>query len=170
MENSFKTINIPTLKDYITGTALFDDENERARQKVYRTLVDLKGFDKKDIKPREIIKFPDKRGLSIIDSVVLIDDKCLMIVRYGLSSIVTRHRSALAAARIYSGKHIPYVVVTNGEDADILDGKNGKILFQGMDGVPSKGMLEKLSKRSFEIVSDRQLDMEYKILYMFDVL
>lgn len=168
MESSFKSIDIPTLKDYITGTALFDDENERVRQKLLKTLVEKKGFDKSDIKPREIIKFPKKRGLSIIDSAIHIDERCYMILRYGLSSIVTRHRSALAAARIYSKKHIPYVVVTNGEEADVLDGKSGDVLFCGISSIPSKDMLLELNHRDFPVVSEKQIEMEYRILYTYD--
>ncbi len=173
MENRFKLDSIKTLKDYITGTVLGDDPNERVRQKIFKLLVEEKGFDKKDLKPRQIIKFPMKKGLSIIDAAIFVNKKCTMIVRYGLSSIVTRHRSALAAGRIYSGRHLLYVVVTNGEDADILDGKSGKVLSSGLNSIPSKAKLKrklKLITDSFPVVSKEQIDMEYKILYSFDVL
>ncbi|MCP3922576.1 MAG: type I restriction enzyme HsdR N-terminal domain-containing protein [Desulfobacterales bacterium] len=173
MENQFKFGTIKTLKDYITGTVLEDDSNERDRQKIFKFLVESKGFDRRDLKPREIIKFPLKKGLSIIDAAVFVNEKCVMIVRYGLSSIVTRHRSALAAGRIYSGKHLPYVIVTNGENADILDGKSGKVLFSGLNDIPSKDKLKakfELIPDSFPAVSNEQIDMEYKILYSFDVL
>ncbi|MCP4162295.1 MAG: type I restriction enzyme HsdR N-terminal domain-containing protein [Deltaproteobacteria bacterium] len=173
MESHCKLDNIKTLKDYITGTVLGDDPNERVRQKIFRFLVEEKGFDRKDLKPRQILKFPFRKGLSIIDLSVFVNESCVMIVRYGLSSIVTRHRSALSAARIYSKKHLPYVVVTNGENADILDGKSGKVLSSGLNSIPSKAKLKnklKLIPDSFPFVSKEQIDMEYKILYSFDVL
>ena len=64
-----------------------------------------------------------------------------MIVHYGPGSLVTRHRPALAMSRLVAPFQIPVVVVTNGEDAHVLDGQTGKIRGEGLSAVPEKASL-----------------------------
>ena len=62
-----------------------------------------------------------------------------MIIRYGPGSLVSRERSALAAARVLNDEYrIPLAVVTNGRDAVLLDTVTGKVLDQGMKAIPDR--------------------------------
>ena len=67
-----------------------------------------------------------------------------MIVKYGPGSLVTRQRSSLAASRLVAPYQVPVVVVTNGKNADILNGFNGNVTASGLEKIPSKPDLEKI--------------------------
>ena len=71
---------------------------------------------------------------SKISMVVKGKDKHMMIIRYAPGSLVTRERSAIAAARVLDDEYqIPLAVVTNGEDAELLNTYTGNILKNGQD-------------------------------------
>ncbi len=61
------------------------------------------------------------------------------VIRYGPGSLVTRQRSAIAAARVLNPEYcIPIAVVTNGQDAEILDTWTGKVIARGLEAIYSK--------------------------------
>lgn len=128
-----------TLKDYLTGEELPDTDDERLRQELSRMMVEDKGFARKDLEPRLSIKtlFNHIFVCSIIDLTVSVDGKRLFVLRYGPGSIVTREKPALAAARVLDEAYcIPLAVVTNGQDAELLESRTGKVLATGMDAIP----------------------------------
>ncbi len=160
------------LDDVITGETVTDTFDERYRQKIARLLIDGKGYLKSDIQPRKslLVKAGDKRAVIKIDFLISLLDKLCMIVRYGPGSVVTRHRPALAASRVLVPYQIPVAVVTNGEDAEILDGSSGKVLSRGMETVPSKTELQEIANRfEFNKISPERAEMESRILYCYEV-
>jgi hypothetical protein len=93
-----------------------------------------------------------------------------MIIKYGPGSLVTRQRSALAISRLVAPYQVPIAVVTNGEDADILEGKTGKVIAQGLQSIPPKrDLLEKLTAMSFNRISSEQAEIESRIVYAYEV-
>jgi len=65
---------------------------------------------------------------------------------------------------------VPVVVVTNGEDADILDGATGKVISMGLESIPDKGeLIDKIAQIHFDPISPKQAEMESKIIYAFEV-
>jgi hypothetical protein len=65
---------------------------------------------------------------------------------------------------------VPVVVVTNGKDADIIDGTTGSIVGRGLESIPSKSELIEIAQKSrFDRLPDKQLEMEARILYAFEV-
>ena len=108
------------LVDFITGETIRDTHDERYRQKLARLLVELKGYSKKEIKPRRELRVSagEKNAMIKIDFEINVSGKIDMIIKYGPGSLITRHRPALAASRLVAPYQIPIVVVTNGEDAD----------------------------------------------------
>ncbi len=137
-----------------------------------RLLVNKKGYDKKDITPRSklYVKAGDKKAIVKVDLVVTLDSKVCMIVKYSPGSIVTRQRPSLAASRLIVSYQVPFVVVANGEDAQTLEGASGKVFSKGLFSIPSKHDLTKMKiGASFEPVSSRQVKMESRILYAFEV-
>ncbi len=133
-----------TLNDHLTGEELVDTDDERIRQQISRMMVDERGFRPDELQPRLTIETLFTRNFvtSTIDLTVLLEGRQTMIVRYGPGSLVSRERSALAAARLLNGDYrIPLAVVTNGRDALLLDTITGGALDQGMKAIPERGQL-----------------------------
>jgi hypothetical protein len=65
---------------------------------------------------------------------------------------------------------VPIAVVTNGEDADILEGATGKIISSGLESIPVQAALvQRAEKTDFDPISTKQAEMESRILYAFEV-
>jgi hypothetical protein len=95
-----------------------------------------------------------------------------MILRYGPGSLVSRERSAIAAARVLNPEYqIPLAVVTNGKDAELLDSSTGKILGYGLHSIPDRVTADKmLNNLVFHPPrKDQQRERELRILNAFDV-
>ncbi len=124
--------------DFITGREITDTDDERYRQKLARILVEEKGYAKEDIevKRRLEMTIDNKKVLSMVDFVIKINGSGVVVIRYGPGSIVTRERPALAAARILEPYVIPLTIVTNGEDAEILDTATGDVIGTGLGVYP----------------------------------
>lgn len=104
--------------------------------------------------------------------VVLHGEKRFLIIRYAPGSLVTRERSAVAAARVLLEEYqIPLAVVTNGEDAELLDTLTGKVLASGMGAIPTRGQAEEmLGQLRFEpLFDEKKREKELRILNAYDV-
>jgi len=163
-----------TCADYITGETIVDTDDERCRQDLARLLVEEKGYAKKDLEPRLSIEtlYNGQFVASTIDITVREAGKRFMLLRFAPGSIVTRERSAIAAARVLEPAYrIPLAVVTNGRDAEVLDTGTGKVVGQGLDKIPDKKAAEYLVKSlRFEPFDDEtKKDRERRILNAYDV-
>ena len=107
----------------------------------------------------------------MVDFVVTVDETAFMVIRYGPGSIVTRERPALAAARILGQYKVPCTVVTNGEDAEILDTLTGEVVGTGLASIPEKtAARQQLSKIKLQQLSPEQSNTEKRILSAYDWL
>lgn len=163
-----------TCKDYITGEVIVDTDDERCRQELAKFLVENKGYAKEELEPRLCIEtlYNKQFVASTIDITVRIAGRRLMILRFAPGSIVTRERSAIAAARVLEPAYqIPLAVVTNCRDAEVIDTYTGKVIRQGMDGIPSREeageLVEELRFEPF--TNETKKDRERRILNAFDV-
>jgi len=159
--------------DYITGQRIVDTHDERARQKIARFLVEEKGYSKDDIEVRREIPLDvdGNRATSKVDFVLRLDGKAFAIIIFGPGSLVSRERSTLAAARLVEDYEVPFAVVTNGEDAEVLETRSGRVIAEGLEAIPSKEeALERIGALAFEKVPEKRLEKEERILYVFDVL
>jgi hypothetical protein len=160
------------LTDYITGETLADTHDERYRQALARLLIEQKGHDIKDVKPRQplIVRAGDCRAVVTIDFVVSVADRLAMVIKYGPGSIVTRHRPALAVSRLLAPYQIPVAVATNGEDADILDGATGRVIDHGLENLPRRSDLKEITDNFFfEPIPPERAQMESRVVYAYDV-
>ncbi|MGV1100529.1 type I restriction enzyme HsdR N-terminal domain-containing protein [Thiovibrio sp. JS02] len=162
-----------SLADFVTGEPVVDTDDERYRQKLARLLVLEKGFAKSDLVMRRTIEtlFAGQFVVSKIDIVVSLAGKKVMVVRYGPGSLVTRERPAIAAARVLEESQlIPLAVVSNGEDAELLDARSGKVLAQGLAAIPGKETLTAmLPGLDFTPVPTARREPELRILNAFDI-
>ncbi|MBU0986894.1 MAG: type I restriction enzyme HsdR N-terminal domain-containing protein [Proteobacteria bacterium] len=160
------------LADFISGEVIPDTHDERYRQKLARLLVNRKGYLKKEIEPRRVLKVSagDKCALVKIDYVVHISGRTGMIVRYGPGSVVTRRRPALAASRLVAPYQIPIVVVTNGEDAEVLAGASGNVIALGLESIPARSdLICEVANMAWVPISAEQAEIESRIVYAFEI-
>jgi hypothetical protein len=158
--------------DFITGETIKDTYDERYRQKIARLLVNRKGYMKKEIEPRRklVAKAGDCKAIVKIDFVIQLSGKVCMLIKFGPGSIVTRRRSVLAASRILTSYQIPIAVVTNGEDAEILEGASGNVLSQGLLTIPSRSDLQSIVKENpFKSIAKKRAEIESRIFYCYEV-
>ena len=160
------------LADFITGETLNDTHDERYRQKIAKLLVEVRDFKRSEIAPRHklVVKAGDKKAIICIDFVISLCEKICMIVKYGPGSVVTRVRPSLAVSRLVSGYQVPVVVITNGEEAEIVNGSKGTVTGRGLESIPSRStLMEAFHEYSFEPISARKVEMESRIAYAFEV-
>jgi hypothetical protein len=163
-----------TISDYLTGESLTDTDDERIRQDLARMMVEQKGYHRDQLIPRQRIETLFSRCFvtSTIELTFLEHGRSFMILRYGPGSMVSRERAAIAAARILVPDYIiPLAVVTNGQDAELLDTRTGKILGYGLESIPDQVRAEKLLDE-LEFLSPlegKKKEREMRILNAFDV-
>ena len=133
------------LNDFLTGAVLTDTLDERYRQKIAKKLVVEGGFRKNDIQSNitlEVIAGVKKATIKI-DFLVSLQKKIVVLIKFAPGSLVTRRLSTLALSRIIRPYQIPMVVVTNGEDAEMIEGESGKVISTGFDNLPDREMIQK---------------------------
>jgi len=160
------------LTDFLSGQILQDTLDERYRQKIARFLVEEKGYLKSEIEAGRKLSVcaGEFRGLVPIDFIVSIDGRIGMMVRYGPGSLVTRRRPAVAMSRLIVPYQIPVVVVTNGEDAEIIEGSTEKVIFTGINAILSEAELsDKMAQTGFEPISQKRAEMESRIVYTYEI-
>lgn len=162
-----------TVRDFISGDPVVDTDDERYRQKLERFFIEMKGFNKGDLEVRLKIEtlFAGQFVVSKIDIVVNIAGKRVLLVRYGPGSLVTRERPAIAAARVLDKQAlIPLTIVSNGENAELLDTRSGKIISEGLDNLPDKQqVIQMLPHLDFTPLPEHKRGPELRILNAFDV-
>ncbi len=163
-----------SLNDYLTDEELTDTDDERIRQEISRYMVEHKNYHKDQLLPRLYIEtlFTTHFVRSTIDLTVMVKNRHFLIIRYGPGSLVSRERSAIAAARVLLPDYqIPLAVVTNGRDAEIIDTATGKIIGNGLESIPDRVTAEELIATLTFLPRQNDLDLERekRILNAFDV-
>lgn len=160
------------LTDFITGRTIDDTHDERYRQKIARLMVEQKGFAKSQIRPNHplTVRGTAKSACVPITCIIDVAGHMAMLVHYGPGSLVTRHRPALAMARLAAPYQIPLVLVTNGEAADLLDGASGRLLGSGWQAIPSESELtRRLLDYKWETIPAGRAEMEARIVMAYEV-
>ena len=160
------------LTDYLTGQPCTDTHDERLRQQLARQLVEGGGYGRHQIRARVMltVRADAKMARLPVDFVIHINEAPAMLIKYGPGSIVTRHRPSLAMARLLGPTVVPMVVVTNGRNADVLDGVSGRVLGSGLSAIPDRDRLQRhLAATPARAVRARQAEMAARIVYAFEV-
>jgi len=160
------------LDDFVTGEPIKDTHDERYRQQLARLIVNRKGYLKSDIEPRKslLVMAGKRKAVIKIDFLIKLSGKVCMVIKYGPGSIVTRRRPLLAISRVLEPYQIPIAVVTNGEDAEIIEGSSGNVISRGLGTIPSKSQLiEIASGNHFEPIAADRAERESRIVYCYEV-
>ncbi|NDY72136.1 adenosine deaminase [Desulfobacter hydrogenophilus] len=156
------------LVDFLSGKAITDTHDERYRQQIARHLVNDLGFDKSDIEARReiTIQTTERSAVVIADFLVYMNQRAVMMINYAPGSLVTRRLPTLALSRLIFDYQIPFVVVTNGQDAELISGNTGKVEGEGISAVPGPDhhMIKSLPNE-FETVSAKRRGQAEKIAF-----
>lgn len=160
------------LTDILSGNVLPDTLDERYRQKIARQLLFENGFTPEQIKGRVAheITVGGQTARVIVDYLVSLKGKVVVLIKYAPGSLVTRRLSTIALSRTILPYQIPFVVVTNGEDAEIIEGDSGAVIAHGLDHLPNKDALEKkFNQFSFKPVSSAVVEQASRIAFACEV-
>jgi hypothetical protein len=162
---------MPDIFDFITGQPFSDTDDERIRQRIERFLIEEKGYSKNDIEvDNEFdVVIGKEINRSSIDLVVSIEEKRFMIIKCARGSLVSREREVLSCARILDVCQVPFAVVTNGEDAEVINTISGKVIGCGLEAIFSKTQaLETLRGIEFKRLPEERIEKEKRIYLAFD--
>jgi hypothetical protein len=159
------------LVDFVTGNKVPNVGAEEIRQQVERFLVETKGYGKDDIEvgaPLELT-IGDKEIRSNVDLVVRVSGKRFMLLKCVPGSLGSRHRETLAAARLLEAYQIPFSVVTDGKNAELLDTVTGEMIDDGMEAIPCREeAIERMQGLKFEPFPQERLEREKIIFRSYD--
>lgn len=159
-----------TIKDYLTGRVLPDSDDEQIRQAVERLLVEEKGYRPEDIEVDRFfeIELDGERHRGRAELVVRVQDRPFMSLKSTRGSLVTREREALAASRLACEVQIPLTVVTNGQEAEVLDTLTGQVLAQGLEAIPTEAQAEDQARTlEYLALPDKRREKEGRIFLAF---
>ena len=163
-----------TLHDVLTGEEKVDTDDERIRQQLARILVEEKNFAREELLGGEIIttNFSGQEVVSFLDLIAFCGETPLMLLRCAPGSLVSRERSAIAAARVWHPQFcLPLAVVFNGQDAEVIETESGRVSAHGLHSLPSREILEQqwLSRPLLPAPSGTKRERELRILNAFDL-
>jgi hypothetical protein len=159
------------LIDFITGQEVVDTTDERVRQGVERLLVEEKGYSKDDIEVDRgfDIVIDEKINRSKVDLVISVEGKRFMIIKCSRGSVSSWEREVLSCARIFDVYIIPFAVITDGEDAEILDTVTGKAIGHGLGEILSRhDALEAIKRIEFRGLPEDKREKEKRVFLAFE--
>ena len=162
-----------TLTDYLSGREIPFSNRDNIRQKLVQTLVEEKGYRKEDISLDREIRFEmdGHQACSLVDIAIGFDSKTLMVIKCASGSVVSRERQIIATARLLDDYIIPFAVVTNGIDIELLDAISEKVIGDGMPSVPTRReLLENSKNLTLKPTNKKKLVYEQRILYTYDAI
>jgi hypothetical protein len=143
------------------------------RERIISFLLQEKGYLKEEIDeevPFELIT--DQEIFQLKASLVIrIKEQSLVLIKCGPGSILARERAALSLARLFSKYQVPLTVVTNGEDAILLDTLSGETIDNGLRAIPNKNtLLSPIEAFKFIPLPEKRVKLEKQILAAFEGL
>ncbi len=132
--------NPDTIVDFITGKAVPHVGPEINRQQVEHYLVEEKGYTREEIVVDApiTIEIDGESYRSTVDLVIRIGSRPLIAVKCAAGSLGSREREIVSAARLFSTPPLPLAIVSDGQDAIVLDTGSGKPKNSGLAAIPSK--------------------------------
>ncbi len=133
-------------------------------------------FNNKGYSPDEVekefefdITAGNERCKSKADFIIKIKGRRVMLLKCSIGALVSRERQAIACARIIDSYQIPFAVVTDGNNAEVLDTLTCEVIGEGLEKIPSKAELEaKVGGIEFKKLAPDRAEKEKRILLAFD--
>ena len=160
-----------TLVDYLSGREIPFSNRDNIRQKLVKTLVEEKGYLKEDISLDREIRFEIEGQLvcSPVDISIGLAGNTLMVFKCASGSVVSRERQIIAAARLLEDYVIPFAVITNGVNIELLDTISEKVIGDSMQLIPTRQELFENSRNlTLKSAKKKKLVYEQRILHTYD--
>ena len=139
--------DLQDIRDLVTGRRLPYHDDEYIRQAAERLLLD-RGWPRERIRV-EYRHAPRIRGQTFPVRADLVlttssgEPAAVVCCRRG--SLVSREQETIATARLIHSPALPLAIVTNRDDAELLETSRGRILARGLEeGLPTPERLEEL--------------------------
>lgn len=160
-----------TLVDYLSGREILFSNRDNIRQKLVKTLVEEKGYWKEDISLDREIRFEieGRQVCSLVDISIGFGGNTLVVFKCASGSVVSRERQIIAAARLMEDYVIPFAVVTNGVNIELLDTISEKVIGDSMQLIPTRQELFENSRNfTLKFAKKKKLVYEQRILHTYD--
>ncbi|MFP4083479.1 MAG: type I restriction enzyme HsdR N-terminal domain-containing protein [Desulfonatronovibrio sp.] len=157
-----------TIIDYLSGDEIESTTYEDLRQSLARILVEEKNYPPENIKPRFTIDITldDKKYSIVIDFVIYNEDKPVLILGFCPGAVSTYITQYLCLARIFPDSPVPYLIVTDTNDASLMDVARKKEICRGFHCIPAwEELLELASEAEPPVISPERLEKEKRIAY-----
>lgn len=157
------------ITDFITGKKVPDTLQERVKQKTEQSLVEDKNYKKSDIEVGTEFEITSggETFKPAADLIIGLEGKRIIIIKCVYGSLTAGQRLALSYARLFDSYQIPFAVITNGVDTDVLDTVSGNVIGSGADAIPSKDELN-LNEIKFIEYPEEKIEKEKRILAAFE--
>lgn len=163
------------MKDFLTGGEIPNIGAEANRQAVARYLVENKSYPAAAIvrdAPLEI-EVAGEPYHSRIDLIVMAGQPLqpFMAFKCAAGSLGSREREIVSAARIYGAHQIPLAVVSDGQNAIVLDTVSGRKIAEGMAAIPDQQTADRQVSQSSPVpYPPDRLEREKRVFRSYDQL
>lgn len=143
------------------------------REGVEKFLLANKGYLPDEVEKEVEFAFVvgNEKCSSKADFIIKISDRRLMLVKCYIGALVSRERQAVACARVLDSYQVPFALITDGDNAEVLDTLTGKVICEGLEKIPSRKELEaKMRGIEFKGLAPDRAEKEKRILLAFDVI
>lgn len=138
---------------------------------VYEILINEKGFRPEEIQidPQFMLKLSTCEATVGIDFMISLESISFMVIRCVSSGIESWERYAVAFARAIQDYQIPYAVITDGEQAKILDIINDSFVYKSVQQLFTRQEAINLIN-NFQKISctEKSREKEKRIIYAFE--
>jgi hypothetical protein len=153
--------------------AILNDGLNFIQKKILDFLIDQKGYLKEDIETNVNFKveLPETSFDVVADIILKINGRRCGVIKCAMNSMESWERYTIALCRVIELYKIPFAIVTDGENAKILDSFNGVLISEGLDSLLTRMDLERLIKEiDFLPYPPEKSEKEKRILYAFDAI
>lgn len=160
-----------TLTDYLSSAEIPFSNRENIRQKLVKALVEEKGYTREDISLDRQIRFEieGQQVCSLVDITIRLGNKTLMVCKCASGSVVSRERQIIATARLLEEYIVPFAVVTNGVNIELLDAVSEKVIGMELSSVFTRQELsENIKNITLKPSNKKKLVFEERVLYTYD--
>lgn len=162
--------NLLALKDKMEEH-LSSIEMTHVQQKIVDFLMCNKQYSSEEIETNVVfrVNLADTAFDVKADIILKIDGKRFMLLKCVMNSIESWERHSMAFGRVVESYQIPYALVTDGENARMLDVIKGMVIAEGLDSVPSAEKAREIICQSVFIpYQQERAEKEKRILYAFN--
>jgi hypothetical protein len=146
-------------------------QHESIRAKTLMTLIKEKEFAPEEIEIDPIYRLILRKCEAdvSIDFVINISEISFMAIRCVSTAIESWERYIIAFCRAVKEYQIPYAMVTDGENAKVLDVLSGSLVSESVDGIFNRQKALDLLRYFKKIpCPDERIEKEKKIVYAFE--